>query len=136
MSGQDALPEQRTLLTYCLGYGYCTGFQMQDDIIAQANFLAGGCTVTYSDGYWVEGAEAEAGPYHTKAKSELCMKIEIIVPDDRVPFVLKHMRRSIISAVKHDNETVRTKQAMADVGWVQVTAQPLNAHYFSAAEDL
>ena len=125
-----------TMLTYCLGFEHCTGMQMREDIIDQANFLAGGCTVTFSDGYWMDGAQDTKQVYHGKALTELCMKIEMLVPTDRLEFVMKWMRRGIIVALRCDHEDSHENQKQVDMDWVQVTTQRVDTHHFAPTEDL
>ncbi len=125
-----------TMLTYCLGFEHCTGFAMRDEIIDQANFLAGGCTVTYGDGYWMEGAEDTKEVYHGEALSELSMKIEMLVPTDRLEFAMKWMRRGIIMALRGDHADSHENQKPVDMDWVQVTTHKVETHHFAPTEDL
>lgn len=124
-----------TLITYCFGFQFACGFNFKREIIAQANWLAGGCTVTYSDGYWVPGADKTQTTYNSPAEEEVCMKIEMLVPTSQVEFVLKWMRNATISAYLADHAEVHNRQPKIDMEWVQVTTVPVTTHHFSPAED-
>lgn len=90
-------------------------------VIEEASRLVGGCTVTFNEGYWIEGAEHAQSRYAGHLISERCFHLQFsVVPIRKLE--INYIMRCCIrqEALKHG----------LDIGWVHVTTHTINAHHF------
>lgn len=107
-------------------FNYYIGLQggawaFEDPVIREASRLAGGCTVTRSVGYWVEGAEVPQVRYAGHLGHENCFHLQFSVTSHRLMEVNYTMRACIRQeARKHGTE----------IDWVHVTTHEVDEHHF------
>lgn len=90
-------------------------------ITREASRIAGGCTVTHSDGYWVEGAEVAQKRYAGVLEKELCFNLQMSVETHRQMEINYTMRACIRQEARRYG---------LDLNWVHVTTHEVSEHHF------
>lgn len=114
----------RVNLTFCISLDD-THRDFQEAVISEACHLAGGCTVTYGQGYWIEGAEQPQFTYDGHVEAECVVRIEMLLYEHAEMRVYESMRSCIAGIARRFN---------VPINWVHVVRVQVKAMHFNVDE--
>lgn len=117
-------------LTFLIGYDrgntpYAMATAFEREVIQRACELCGGCTVVYTDGYWMSDGAQHKQTFGGRLEKEHTLHIKLSCELDKEARVFETMRDFISAHIKLFN---------IEADWVHAKRTPFTGLHFSAKE--